>query len=103
MKHARLLLALPLLAACATPEIKGADASRYADYDCEQLDQLSESYRPDYSTVLFENTDEELFNRRVQSGASQPVGEETNLQRPYEAEQARDRRSIALARREKGC
>jgi hypothetical protein len=91
------------LSACGTIDFKDAEPERYASFDCEQLEQLAESYRPDYTTTLFSDSDDARFERRNESGASRRLGETSNAQRPYEIEQERDRRSIALAQRQKGC
>ena len=67
-------------------------------YDCEQLNQLAESYRPQTQELLFADVSD-LERRNEDSRAS---GNQANP-RPYEAEQDRERRSIDLARRKKGC
>ena len=93
-----------LLASCGTVDFKTAEPERYAALDCEQLAQLAESYRPTHEALLFDSMERDAFERNVESGRSQTLGKDRpGVQRPYEADWARDRRSIALARREKGC
>ena len=96
------LLALPLLAACASlgPQ---ADPGPYLAYECEELDALAESYRADHTAQLFADSDLSEFERQVESGASQRIGDDTSVKRPFEQRQAQERRSIAAARRAKGC
>ena len=96
-------LCLPLVAGCSTLDFQDAKPERYAAFDCDELEQLAESYRPDYTANLFSDSEDARFERRNESGASQRLGETSNAQRPYELRQERDRRSIALARRQKGC
>ena len=98
--------ALPPLAAlmvgCASigPE---ADPGPFLAYECEELDALAETYRPDYTEQLFADSDITEFERQVESGASQRIGDNTSRKRPYEAKQAADRSAIAAARRQKKC
>ncbi len=92
------------LSACGTLDFKTPDPEKYAALDCEQLAQLSESYRPTHEAMLFDSMERDAFERNVESGRSQRLGKDRpGIQRPYEADQALDRRSIALARREKNC
>ncbi len=92
------------LAACGTVDFKTAEPEKFAALDCEQLAQLSESYRPTHEVLLFDSMDRDAFERNVESGRSERLGRDRpGTQLPYEANQEQDRRSIALARRQKGC
>lgn len=97
-----LALSLALsLGACAS--LDRADPGKYAAYECEELDALAESYRPDYTEQLFADSDITEFERNIESGGAQRAGDSTSVQRPYEARMAAERRSIAAARRLKKC
>lgn len=90
------------LGGCLTPQFEDAQPEKYAGFDCEQLGQLSESYRATPQDLLLEDapSDRERINNSRNSSSlfGQRAGD-----RPTNAKDARDRRSIALARREKGC
>ncbi|MGJ8560111.1 MAG: hypothetical protein ACSHX3_07735 [Litorimonas sp.] len=90
-----------LLSGCLTPKFEDAQPEKYVGYDCEQLNLLSESYRASPQDLLLEEDPSELerTNRRnISSLFGQRAGD-----RPINAQEERDRRSIALARRQKGC
>lgn len=89
-----------LLTGCLTPNFEDAEPEKYAGYDCEQLNLLSESYRASPQDLLLEDDPSELerTNSRETSLFGQRAGD-----RPINAKSERDRRSIALARRQKGC
>lgn len=91
-----------LLTGCFTPDFQDAQPEKYAGFDCEQLDQLSETYRASPQDLLLETDPSELErtnrNRHISTVTHQRAG--TPL---INAKQDRDRRSIALARRQKGC
>ena len=101
MKSALPCLAM-MLAACASvgPE---ADPGPYLSYECEELDALAESFRADYTAQLFADSDLSEFERQIESGAAQRIGDTTSVKRPFEARQAAERRAIAAARRQKQC
>lgn len=95
------LSAAALLSGCLTPNFEDAQPEKYAAYDCEQLNMLSESYRASPQDLLLEEDPSELERtnaRRTSSLFGQRAGD-----RPVNAKEERDRRSIALARRQKGC
>lgn len=75
-----------------------ADPEKYMAFECEQLDQLAESYRPQTQELLFADVSD--LERR--NDGNRGSGLQSNP-RPYELEQDRERRSIDLARRKKGC
>lgn len=100
LTRSTLLMASSLaLGACSTLNFQPADPEKYMGLDCEQLDQLSESYRGMPQDLLNQTDPSELERRnetrQIEIARGNP--------RPYEIEQHRDQRSIALARREKGC
>lgn len=84
---------------CVTLDFKDAEPEKYMGYDCEQLAQLAESYRPLTQDYLFAD---DISERERMNERDNRVGVRDDA-RPYEIEQERDRRSIALARRQKDC
>ena len=72
-----------------------AEPERFMGFDCEQLDQMAESYRTSPQVLLQE--DDRVFNNRDQDPNS--LSRDRSLNSRYEKE----RRSLALARRQKGC
>lgn len=95
---ALLFLSASLIGGCNTVDFREADASRYAGYECEELDLLSESYRRDTQEQIFADVSD--LERRNEGNRNLGVRDDA---RPYELDIDRERRSIALARREKGC
>lgn len=93
-----LSLALTLLTGCGTLNFKDAEPEKYMAFDCEQLDQLAESYRPQTQELLFADVSD--LERRNEGNRGS--GLQTNAP-DYQLEQERERRSIDLARRKKGC
>ena len=86
------------LTGCNTVELRDADPEKYMAFDCEQLFQLAESYRPQTQELLFADVSD-LERRNEGNRASGLLANP----RPYELEQDQERRSIDLARRKKGC
>lgn len=101
MKSLLPCLMLPL-AACASlgPD---ADPGPYLAYECEELDALAESFRADFTANLFADSELTEFERQVEAGSAQRIGDTTNIRRPFEKKQAEERRAIAAARKEKQC
>lgn len=91
-------LALTCLTGCNTLNFNDAEPEKYMAFECEQLDQLAESYRPQTQELLFADVSD--LERRNEGNRGS--GLQTDA-RPYELEQERERRSIDLARRKKGC
>ena len=91
-------LAALLLTGCSTLDFQDADPEKYMAFNCEQLFQLAESYRPQTQELLFADVSD-LERRNEGNRASGVLANP----RPYELEQDRERRSIDLARRKKGC
>ncbi|GLQ20897.1 hypothetical protein ACFFUB_07920 [Algimonas porphyrae] len=87
-----------LLSACSTVNFNDAEPEKYIGMECEQLDLLAESYRSETQDILFDDVSE--LERRNQSTRDNGARSDA---RPYEIEQERERRSVALARRQKGC
>lgn len=77
---------------------KDAEPEKYMAFECEQLDQLAESYRPQTQELLFADVSD--LERRNEGNRGS--GLQTNAP-DYQLEQERERRSIDLARRKKGC
>jgi len=98
-RSALLMTAAIWLSGCSTLDFKDAEPEKYMGFDCEQLAQLSESYR-DTPQDMLDTDDVSELERRNERNSS--IGVRGNA-RPYEIEQARDQRSITLARRQKGC
>jgi len=94
--------AVLLLGGCLTTNFEDAEPEKYAGYDCQQLDMLSESYRASSQDLLLEEDPSELERTNSRQNyttlANRPAGDV-----PDNAREDRDRRSIALARRQKGC
>lgn len=97
-----LLTAPVLLVACSTLEFREAQPEKYAGFDCDELAQLSESYRPGPKAQLFDNDLSEI-ERNNPNDRVRRIGEPRPGATEFELEQARERRSISLARRQKGC
>lgn len=91
-----------LLSGCLTPNFEDAQPEKYAAYDCAQLDMLSESYRAQPQDLLLEEDPSELERTNSRRNIS-ILGHERAGDRKLTAQQDRDRRSIALARRQKDC
>ncbi|MGB6317902.1 MAG: hypothetical protein WBG08_04640 [Litorimonas sp.] len=87
-----------LLSGCSTMDLNDAEPEKYMAYDCEQLFQLAEAYRPETQAQLFADVSD-LERRNIGNRGSGLL----DRPRPYEIEQERERRSISLAMREKGC
>jgi len=98
-RSALLMTAAIWLSSCSTLDFKDAEPEKYMGFDCEQLAQLSESYRDTAQNMVGADDISELERRNERNSS---IGVRGNA-RPYEIEQARDQRSIALARRQKGC
>ena len=96
-----LLIAL-LLTACTTA---GADPSRYASFNCQQLSDLKRSYAQSIAQFdLFNDGDINELERTNSSRRSLvDVGTSRPDLRPYEVEQEKDLNSIRAASRLKGC
>lgn len=90
------------LSGCLTPNFEDAQPEKYVSYDCEQLTLLSESYRPTTMDILLEDDPSELERTNSRRNFSSFFGQ-TASNRPLDAKTERDRRSIALARRQKDC
>ena len=94
--------AVLLLGGCLTPNFEDAEPEKYAAYDCEQLGMLSESYRSTPQDLLLEEDPSELertnSRQNYTTRANRRAGDA-----PDNAREDRERRSIALARRQKGC
>ncbi|MGB6229171.1 MAG: hypothetical protein WBF53_03475 [Litorimonas sp.] len=88
-----------LLGGCSTLNFNDAEPEKYAGFDCKELAVLAESFRPETQEQIFADVSD--LERRNEG--TRDLGTTTRRARPYEIEQARERRSIALARREKGC
>ncbi|WP_298917080.1 hypothetical protein [uncultured Algimonas sp.] len=93
-----ILIAAALLGGCKTLDFREADPEKYMAYDCEQLGQLAESFRPLTQEIVFADRSE--LERRNEGSRNVGLRDDP---RPYEVGQDRERRSIALARRKKGC
>ena len=93
-----LILSAILMTGCTTLDFNEADASLYEGYECEELNMLSEAYRGETQERIFADVSD--LERR--NAGNRNLGSRDDA-RPYELEQDRQRRSIALARREKGC
>ena len=91
-----------LLTGCFTPNFEDAQPEKYDGYDCEQLNLLSESYRASPQDLLLEEDPSELERTNSRRNSSILFGQRAG-DRPIDAKEERDRRSIALARRQKGC
>jgi len=91
-----------LLGGCFTPNFEDAEPEKYAGYDCEQLNMLSESYRATPQDLLQDDDPSELERTNARHDSSLVFGQRAG-DRPIDAKEDRDRRSIALARRQKGC
>lgn len=89
-----------LLSGCLTFE--NAQPEKYAAYDCEQLAMLSESYRASPQDMLLEEDPSELERTNSRRNFS-TLYAQNGSNRPIDARAERDSRSIALARRQKGC
>ncbi|MEM7729029.1 MAG: hypothetical protein AAF311_07100 [Pseudomonadota bacterium] len=87
-----------LLSGCSTLNLNEAEPEKYMAYECQQLFQLAEAYRPQTQEQIFADVSD-LERRNLGNRGS---GLSDNP-RPYEAEQQRERRSISLAMREKDC
>lgn len=86
------------LTGCSTLNFNDAEPEKYMGMDCEQLNMLAESYRSETQDILFDDVSDR--ERRNEAARDDGIRETA---RPYEVEQARERRSVALARRQKGC
>jgi hypothetical protein len=86
------------LSGCGTLNFREADPEKYMGFECEALDQLAESYRPQTQDQIFADVSD--LERRNEGNSNLGLRDDA---RPYEIEQDRERRSIALARRKKGC
>lgn len=91
-----------LLTGCFTPNFEDAQPEKYAGLDCEQIDTISESYRATPQDLLLEEDPSELERTNARRDTSALWGQRAG-DRPTNAREERDRRSIALARRQKGC
>lgn len=91
-----------LLTGCLTPNFEDAQPEKYAGFDCEQLNMLSESYRATPQDLLLEDDPSELERTNARRDSSSLFGQRAG-DRPINAKEERDRRSIALARRQKDC
>lgn len=91
-----------LLTGCLTPAFEDAQPEKYAGYDCAQLNMLAESYRATPQDLLLEDHPSELESTAARRDSSLIFGQRAG-DRPTNAKEERDRRSIALARRQKGC
>lgn len=91
-----------LLSGCITPAFEDAQPEKYAGFDCEQLNMLSESYRATPQDLVQEDDPSELERTNARRDSSLIFGQRAG-DRPIDAQEERDRRSIALARRQKGC
>lgn len=87
-----------MLSACSTLNFNDAEPEKYMGMDCAALNQLAESYRTETQDLLFEDVND--LERRNESPRNAGLRSDA---RPYEIEQDRERRSVALARRQKGC
>ena len=101
MRNFAILSAL-LLTACATA---GAEPERYAEFDCQQLSELSRSYTQTAAIYdPFKESDRIKNERRSASDRKLgTVGQSRAGLRPYEVEQEKDLNSIRAASRLKGC
>lgn len=89
--------------ACSTLDFNDAEPEKYMGFDCEQLDQLAESYRTQEQVQLFNDGDISELERRNEVRDNVSLGEQYRGQPNYEVEWRRDQRSITLARRQKDC
>lgn len=96
--HAVLLCAL-ILSGCSTLNFNDVEPEKYAHLDCPELNLLAESFRTETHEQIFADVSD--LERR--NTGTRDLGMSTERARPYEVEQARDRRSVAYVRREKGC
>ena len=83
---------------CSTIDFREADAALYEGYECEELNMLAEAYRGETQQEIFADVSD--LERRNEGNRNLGVRDDA---RPYEIEQDRQRRSIALARRKQGC
>ena len=72
-------------------------------YDCEALDELAESYRSADQVDLFNDRDPSNLERNGETRDNLSPGRAYDGEPNFDVEQRRERRSIALARRQKGC
>lgn len=91
-----------LLSGCLTPAFEDAQPEKYTGFDCAQLNMLSESYRATPQDLVQEEDPSELERTNARRDSSLFFGQRAG-DRPIDAKEERDRRSIALARRQKGC
>lgn len=98
-----ILIAPIALAACASLDFKEAQPENYMGFDCDQLDQLAESYRTQSQVGLFLDDDISEQERLGKSPDDFSPGQTRANQNDYELEWEREKRSIALARRAKNC
>ena len=98
-----LLIGTILLSSCVTPDFKEAEPEKYAGLSCEQLDELAESFRISAQNDPYADIDINELERTNSNNRSIQPGQSYAGERNYEVEINRDRRSIALARRQKDC
>lgn len=107
MRWQSAIFVLPCMIAasgCAlSPDFKDAEPEKYMGLDCEQLEELAESYRTQQQFQLFNDGDISEMERRNIDREDVTIGQQYRGQPNYEVEWERDRRSITLARRQKGC
>ena len=91
------------MSGCAGLSERPADASRYMGLDCTQLDVLAQGYGSSHTDGMFADaTGRERLTPRPRSGVS-AVFQDRSTATTDGPRLSADRRSIALARREKNC
>lgn len=94
----RAALALVALALCDCVSLgERAEPERFAALSCEQLDAVSQSYALSPSELIADGQDGLMGVQSAEPGTV------FRRDRRLDADRRRDSRSIALARREKGC
>lgn len=96
-------LLMGVLTACDTLALNEAEPEKYSGLDCEQLDQLAESYRTQDQLDLFNDNNISERERLGDDPADRSLGQTNTTRTEFQANLDRDRRSIAVARRHKGC
>ena len=87
-----------IIGGCQTFE--PAEPEKYSGFDCEQLDQLADAYRPTPQALL----EQPSVNERERSDGGRTLSTAIfQDDRALSHDRDRDLRSIALARRGKGC